>query len=132
LYYSKKLANSTNKPKTTWSIIKTITNNKKNFNNILMAEIDGKIMTHYQTIAEKLNNYYVSVAASITNNNPVNNNNDDLNKINQLNYLCSVFKQSFTSIKMKNTATYEIKEIEGLKSKMSCGYDEITMKIFIW
>jgi len=82
LYYSKKLANSTNKPKTTWSIIKTITNNKKNFNNILMAEIDGKITTHYQTIAEKLNNYYVSVAASITNNNPVNNNNDDLNKIN--------------------------------------------------
>jgi len=47
-----------------------------------MAEIDGKITTHYQTIAEKLNNYYVSVAASITNNNPVNNNNDDLNKIN--------------------------------------------------
>jgi len=43
-----------------------------------------------------------------------------------------VFKQSFTSIKMKSTATYEIKKIEGLKSKTSCGYDEITMKIFIW
>ena len=51
MYYNNKLANSTNKPKTTWNIIKTITNNKKNFNNILM-EIDGKITTH-QSIAEK-------------------------------------------------------------------------------
>jgi hypothetical protein len=59
----------TNKPKTTWSIVKTITNNKKNFNNILMIEIDGKITTHQQTNAEKFNNYYVSVADDITNNN---------------------------------------------------------------
>jgi len=28
-YYNNKLANSTSKPKTTWSIIKTITNNNK-------------------------------------------------------------------------------------------------------
>jgi len=27
-----------------------------------MMEIDGKITTHHQTIAEKFNNYYVSVA----------------------------------------------------------------------
>ena len=43
-------------------ITKTITNNKKNPNDILMMEIDGKITTHHQTIAEKFNNYYVSVA----------------------------------------------------------------------
>jgi hypothetical protein len=41
--YCNKLANSTNKPKTTWSIIKTVTNNKKNCNDILLMEIDGKI-----------------------------------------------------------------------------------------
>jgi hypothetical protein len=40
--------------------------NKKNLNNILMMEIDGKITTHHQTIAEKCNNYYVSVADNIT------------------------------------------------------------------
>ena len=34
VYYNNKLTNSTNKPKTTWNIIKTITNNKKNPNNI--------------------------------------------------------------------------------------------------
>jgi hypothetical protein len=81
MYYNHKLANSTNKSKTTWSIIKTITNNQKNLNNILMMEIDGKITTHHLTIAEKINNYYVSVA-DITKNNPLNNTNGDLNKIN--------------------------------------------------
>jgi len=64
MYYNNKLANSTNKPKTAWSIIKTITNNKKNPNDIqvLMIEIGGKITTHHQTMAEEFNNYYVSVA----------------------------------------------------------------------
>jgi len=71
-----------------------------------MIEIDGKITTHQQSIAEKLNYYYISLADNIENNNPITNNNDDSNKINALNYLYSVFKQSFTSTKMKNTTTY--------------------------
>jgi hypothetical protein len=101
MYNNNKLANPTNKPKTTWSIIKTIINNKKNVNNILMMEIDGKITTHHQTIAEECNNYYVSVADNITNNNPINNTIGDLNKISPFNYLYSAFKQSFTNTKIK-------------------------------
>jgi hypothetical protein len=66
-------------------------------------EIDGKITAHCQTIAEKLNNYCVSVADSITNNNPINNINGDLNKINPKNYLYYAFKQSFTNIKKYNS-----------------------------
>jgi len=38
-----------------------------------MMEIDGKITTHNQTIEEEFNNYYVSVADNISDNNPVNN-----------------------------------------------------------
>ena len=79
-YYNNKLANSTNKPKTTWNIIKTITNNKKNLNNISMMEINGKTISHQQTIAEEFNNYYVSVADNITNNNSVYNFTGDLDK----------------------------------------------------
>jgi hypothetical protein len=79
--------------------------------NILMMEIDGKIITHCQTNAENFNNYYVSVADNITDNNPINNINGDLNKINPLNYLYSVFKQSFTNIRMKNTTTNEIGKV---------------------
>jgi hypothetical protein len=105
-------------------------NNKKNLNNILMMEIDGKITTHHQTIAEKFNNYYISVADNFTNNNPINDTIGDLNKINPLNYLYSAYKQSFTNIKMKNSTTDEIQKIiKELKSKKSCGYDEITTKI---
>ena len=130
MYYNNKLANSTNKPKTTWSIIKTITSNKNNPNGILMMEIDGKITTHHQTIAEEFNNYYVSVADNITNNNLVNNTVGDLNKNNPLSYLYSAFQQSFTNMKLKNTTTGEIgKIIKELKSKRSCGYDEITTEI---
>jgi hypothetical protein len=83
------------------------------------------IYTYY-----KFNNYYFSVADNITNNNPLNNTIGDVNKINPLNYLYSVFTQSFTNIKMKNTTTYEIEKIiKELKSKKAHGYDEITTKI---
>jgi hypothetical protein len=92
-------------------------------------DIVGKITIHHQTIAEKFNNYYVSVADNITSNNPINNTIGDLNKINLLNYLYYGFKQSFTNIKIKNTPTDEIQKIiKELKSKKSCGYDEITKR----
>jgi len=84
-------------------------------------EIDGKIATNCQTIAEKLNNYYASVG-NITNNNPINNTNGDLNKINTFNYIYSALKQFCTDIKIKNTITSEIGNIiKELKSKKSCG-----------
>jgi hypothetical protein len=130
MYHNNKLANSTNKHKTTWSIIKTITNNKKNLNSTSVVEIDGKITIHCQTVAEKFSNYHFSVADSITNNNTVNITMGDLNKINPLNYLYSAFKQSFTNIKMKSTTAGEIERIiKELKSKKSCGCDEITTEI---
>jgi hypothetical protein len=66
-----------------------------------MMEIDGKITTHQQTIAEEFNNYYVYVADNVTDNNPVINTIGDLNKNNPLNYLYSAFQQSFTNIKLK-------------------------------
>jgi F0F1-type ATP synthase delta subunit len=75
-----------------------------------MMEIDGKITTHHQTTAEELNNYYISVADNITNNNPVNNTIGDLNNNNMLNCLYSAFQQSFTYIKIKNTTTGEIEK----------------------
>jgi hypothetical protein len=92
-------------------------------------QIDGKITTYYQTIVEKFNNYYISIADSIMNNNFINNTIADLNKINPLNYLYLAFKQSFTNITLKNAATYEIEKIiKELKSINSCGCDEIKAK----
>jgi len=77
-----------------------------------MMEIDGKITTHNQTIEEEFNNYYVSVADNISDNNPVNNTIGDWNKNNPLNYLYFTFQQSFTitRTKLKNTTTGEIEK----------------------
>jgi hypothetical protein len=95
-----------------------------------MIDIDRKITTHYGTIVEKFNNYYISVADNIVNHNFINNNIDDLNEIDPLNYLHFAFKQSFTNIILKNVTTYEIKKfIKELNNKNSSGYDEITVKI---
>jgi len=92
-----------------------------------MMQIDGNITTHYQTVAEKFNHYYVSVTDNINNNKSTT---DNSNKINPLYYLYSAFKQSFANITVKNTTMYEIEKIiKELKSKMSCGYDEITARI---
>ena len=111
MYYNNKLANSTNKPKTTWSIIKAVTNNKKNPNDIFMMEIDGKITTHHQTNAEEFNNYYVSHADNITNNNPVNNTVVDLNKNNPLLFIFYISTIFYKYYKLKNTTTGEIKKL---------------------
>jgi hypothetical protein len=49
---------------------------------------------------------------------------------NPLNYLFSVFNQSFPSVKFKFLSTKEIEDIiNSLKSKDSHGYDEISIKI---
>jgi len=55
---------------------------------------------------------------------------DNSNIKDPLSYLYSAFQQSFTSIKLKNTTTGEIKKIiTELKHKNSCGYDKVTTKI---
>ena len=109
LYYSAKLTNSTNKTKTTWNIIKTITNNQRKSNNKLM-EIERKLTTHHQSIVEKFNTYYISDADNITNNNQANNITEGLHKNDPLSYLYSAFQLPFTNIKLKNTTTREIEK----------------------
>jgi hypothetical protein len=108
-YYSTKLANSTNKPKTTRNIIKTITNNQKKSNSMIMMEVEGKLTTHHQTIAEKFNTYYIPVADNITNI-PAQNATDDSIKNDPPSYLYSAFQQSFSSIKLKNTPNRKIEK----------------------
>jgi hypothetical protein len=93
-------------------------------------EIEGKLTTHHQTIAETYNTCYISVADNIKKNNPAKNTTDDLNDKDPLSYLYSAFQRSFTSIKLKNTTIGEIQKIiTELKHKNSCGYNEVTTKI---
>jgi len=103
--------------------------NQKKSNGMPVMEIEGKLTTHRQTIAEKFNTYYISVA-DITKSNQTKNTIDNSNKKDPLSHLYSAFQQSFTSIKLKNTTIGEIENIiTELKHKNSCGYDKVTTKI---
>jgi hypothetical protein len=113
---------STNKAKTTWNIVKSLTKNKTNNDK---NNINDTI--HNQNIANAFNLYFASVADNITNNSLKTNcvNNDD-----PLTYLRSKFNQPSSIFILNNTTTYEInKIIQSMKPKDSHGYDEISVKI---
>ena len=61
LCYNKLLLNS-NKPKTTWNIVKTITNNNNTNNNISTMNINDKLSSNPLAIASAFNIYFSSVA----------------------------------------------------------------------
>jgi len=65
LYYNKLLVKSNNKPKTTWNIVRTITNNKDTTNNISTMNIKDKISSNPLVIANACNTYFSSVAENL-------------------------------------------------------------------
>jgi hypothetical protein len=68
LYYNNKICQSNNKIKTTLDIIKTET--CKNYTNkeTHLVNIDGRLITNHQLIANSFNNYFLTVADKITSN----------------------------------------------------------------
>jgi hypothetical protein len=120
--YNNQIINSTNKIKTTWSIIKAETNRLK-----------GPTITtinNYQNSPEGFNKYFLSITENIIHDIRCNNKQGyNINK-NPNYYLLNLFHKPFPSIKIKNTSTKEIEKIiNSLKIKESSGYDEISTKI---
>jgi hypothetical protein len=68
-HYNKLIADSTNKARTTWDIIKTITNNSKSNHAILLINIGGKLCSNNHIIANTLNNYFISLPDKVSINN---------------------------------------------------------------
>ena len=60
LYYNKLLLKSNNKPKTTWNIVKAITNNKNTVNDISTMNIKDKLSSNPPAIAIAFNTYFSS------------------------------------------------------------------------
>jgi len=128
LYYNKLLLKSNNKPKTTWNIVKTISNNKDTINNISTMNIKNKISSNPQAIANACNTYFSSVAENLLIKNFLGKN--IINNKDAISYLHQNFRQSFSMMKLRNTTTYEIeKRIHSLKCKNSYGRDEISSRI---
>jgi len=83
LYYNKLLLNSNNKTKTTWNIVKTVTNNKNTYNTISFMNINDKPSCNPLAITNEFNSYFSSVAENLLNKNftggnTTNNINDPL------------------------------------------------------
>jgi hypothetical protein len=128
LFYNKLLLKSNNKLKTTWNIVKTITKYKNTINSISTMNIKDKLSSNPLPIANALNNYFLSVAENLfikhfSGKNTINNK-------DSISHLHQNFRQSFSTMKLRNTTTYEIEKIiHSLKCKNSYGYDEISSRI---
>jgi hypothetical protein len=128
LHYSKLISQSDNKQKTTWNIIKTLTNNKKTSNITIPININDESHTNPINTANVFNTYFTSVADNRLTKNFSET--DTTDNDDPMTYLPQNFKYCHSQIKLKNTTTYEInKIINSQKSKTSHGFDEISDKI---
>ena len=62
------IANSQNKAKTTWRIIKSQTNNTVHQSGIESLKINNRVTDNQDDIAHAFNTYFISVADSVVNN----------------------------------------------------------------
>jgi hypothetical protein len=127
LYYNNRIMKSNNKPKTTWNIVRTITNNKNTTNNITTMNVNNQLSNDPQTIVNAFN-LYLSVAENLLTK--ISPGTHTMNNIDPLTYLRQNFNHTYTPMILKNTTTYEIDKIfHSIKSKNSSGYDEISSRI---
>jgi hypothetical protein len=127
LYYDNAILKSKNKIKTTWSIVKKETGNKNHKNDVQLLKISNTIIKDKVQITNIFDEYFSSVAQIGDIN---KDNNESTNNTNPLNYLHNSFNFSFGNIKWHCTSTAEIRKIiKSLKTKSSCGYDEISAKV---
>jgi hypothetical protein len=59
LYYNNKISESNNKVKTTWDIIKMETGNNHTKRDTLLVNIDNRLITNQQSIANFFNTYFI-------------------------------------------------------------------------
>ena len=126
LYYNNLIDRSNNKQKTTWNVVRKITNNRNIRNNVSFMKSNNKQPCKQTNIANAFNSYFVSIAESLINNNT--DNSQDC--INPLTYLDQNFNCPIIPLNLKKTTTHEIgKIIHDIKTKDSSGYDEISTRI---
>ena len=120
--YNNRNTNSTNKMKTTWTIIKAETKRLKGPTIITI--------TNYQNSPKAFNKYFLSITEYIIHDIRCNNKRGYNITKNPNYYLLNLFHKHFPSIKFRNMSTKEIeKTIISLKITESSGYDEISTKI---
>ena len=126
-YYGNLITNSNNKNRTTWKIINENINNNHQRQDISSISINGAINRNKQTIANKFNDYYSTVAHSLSVNinvsNTLGNRHITTKKLDNCKDFSPLDKLKFVSSK-------EIENVvKLLQAKESRGYDEISTKV---
>jgi hypothetical protein len=67
LHYNTLIKKSNNKSKTTWNIVKTITNNRGSTDNITTMKINDKLFCNPIDIVDAINNYFWAMAEKLLN-----------------------------------------------------------------
>jgi hypothetical protein len=117
LHYDGLITNSNNKMKTTWNIVKSVTNKIFGNKSIQSAFINGVPTENQQVIADFFQSHFLSVADKIVCS---FKNDEDVRDINCIDYLYSIFKNTYPNIIFDCTMTKEIENIiNSLKSKNS-------------
>jgi hypothetical protein len=114
LHYDGLIANSKNKMKTTWNIVKSVTGKRSEKKPFQLVYINGTLTENQQVITGSFQNHFLSIAdktISTINNNP------DI-KDNCIDYVFRVFMNPFPNIIFDRITTKEIEKIiKSLKSK---------------
>ena len=127
LHYNRLILNSNNKMATTWKIINHENGKSSHSNKTVPLRIENKEVTNQNKIANMFNNYFLSIAVTLTSG---NNKHTNIKEPNPISYLLNSFHQPFPKMKWDYASTYEIGQIiKSLKSKNSSGYDEISTRI---
>jgi hypothetical protein len=101
---------SSNKTKTAWNVIKSLTIKRPNSKDELMLNTEGKLIKNPQISADTFNNYFSKVVDEYV----INITKQDYNKINQhsyLQYLVHDSNQPFLPINLKPVTEKEMYEI---------------------
>jgi hypothetical protein len=126
-HYNNIILNAKNKMKATWKIKKKKKGMKQLDITPSSLKIKDTTIKNKNIIANTFNNYFATIADNIT---AMKKQNLTSNINNPINYLYKFYSKPFCNIKWHYASTHEItKIIKSLKTKDSCGYDEITSKI---
>ena len=113
--------------KCTWKVINEEKAAKNNISDIQSLMTDNKVLMNQNKIANIFNSLFVSIKDSI---NADNNKHINSQMINPINYLANNFRRPVTKISWQSASTYKIEKIiKSLRTKNSCGYDEISNQI---
>jgi len=133
LHYNKIIHGFKNKMKSIWKIIneeKGKTKSSTDIQSLIIIIIHNNVIMNQNKIVNIFNNYFISITDTV---NSDNNKHINTSITNPINYLTNKFRRPFPKINWQYASTYKIRKIiKSLRTKNTCGYDEISNLIVLY